>query len=351
MEKILKFCLLLICFIITRNSYAWVCYYTPDQNGYISEGSLNCIGIDDDEALSQHWCVNYQPSDPICDQYREPVCTDLVEYQTLSCPIHYSGGIQQSRTKTCATNTWTDWWTSSNNCTPDPATCHERIDTQTISCGDGYNGTITQTNTYTCPTPYSEPIMTGWVDTNNSCVKSITNVENVASPINPASPVNPMPVIPVAPLPPVMDAPMPMDVPMDMPQAIPVMPTERKTEQKTTTTPKVETNSQVETKPEVKTTSKKETKKQVEVKKEEKQEILAGFGLVLSLELMNQPLDIYGYQPQITDQFSIEQDFSNDYKRIEEIYLDILTQDHLYNDYVNRSNRSSYGIWGNYLLQ
>lgn len=121
--------------------------------------------------------------------YQAPqACNQEVEFQTLSCPVNYSGIVTQSRTKTCPDNVWQAWTTTQNTCVANPPTCQTSIESQTLSCQTGYTGNITQTRSSTCPNPYGLPVMGAWMTTTNTCVKSVTNPTNVASPVSPANP-------------------------------------------------------------------------------------------------------------------------------------------------------------------
>jgi len=109
------------------------------------QGSLVCSGIDPIIAVKDYWCVSYNPSDPICGQYQKPICSDLVENQSVACTLpHYSGVINQNRTYSCATNSWSPWIEASNNCTPDPPTCQASLETRQLACQADYVGSVTE---------------------------------------------------------------------------------------------------------------------------------------------------------------------------------------------------------------
>ena len=167
-----KHLLCLCLFLLTwSNAYAWYCSYTPTTSGYIS--NLQCTGIDPTLAVKDYWCP-YRNADPICRQFDQPaipVCTDTTEVQSIACQPHYSGIINQSRTHYCQTQTYSDWVTTSNNCTQDPPTCHVSSETQTLSCQVHYSGEITQTRSSTCSDPYGQATMGDWVTTSNTCVQ------------------------------------------------------------------------------------------------------------------------------------------------------------------------------------
>jgi hypothetical protein len=83
------------------------------------------------------------------------------------------------------------WATVSNSCTPDPATCSPSTQIRTLSCQEDYIGAITENRISSCATPYTEPVWGNWMVTQDTCVKSPTNVTNMSSPLNPVSPIAP----------------------------------------------------------------------------------------------------------------------------------------------------------------
>ena len=145
MQKIIKTVGLVIALLIGNNTYA--------ENQW-----QQCNWI---YTQGQGW---------VCQQqYQPPPCITQVEYQTLSCGPHYSGGINQSRTYQCTNQAWGPWTTTSNNCTQDPPTCQTSVSTRSLSCQPHFSGLITQTNTVSCPDPYGSPVETGYITTSNSC--------------------------------------------------------------------------------------------------------------------------------------------------------------------------------------
>ena len=278
------------------------------------QGSLYCNGIDPQIALKDYWCVSYRPDDPICGAYQAPACSPLVENQTTACTLpHYSGAINQSRTYSCSSNSWSPWTETSNNCTQDPPTCQTSVETRQLVCQPDYVGSVTETRTSSCPDPYGNPIWSGWVETTNTCVKSATNVTNVSSPVSPSSPLNPVnnpPVVEPAGLA-TNSSPEPVSSPA----------TEVKVEQ-----PKQEVKSE----PKAKEDSPKETPK-AEQKNESKEspkldvpkgkELVHGFGIVLSLEILNKPII---QQIELTDAFKFDQELNNDFGKNENFKLELL---------------------------
>ena len=295
------------------------------------QGSLVCNGIDPQIALKDYWCVSYQPSDPICSAYKAPACSDLVENQSTACPLpHYSGVVNQSRTYSCSTNTWSAWTQTSNNCTQDPPTCQTSTETRQVACQVDYVGSITETRYSSCPDPYGSPVWSGWVETSNTCVKSATNVTNVSSPVSPSSPLNP-----VNNPPPVVAPPPPPPSPAEVnPLASPL---EVKVEQ-----PKQEVKSE----PKAKEDSPKEPPKQ-EQKNESKdspklevpkgKELVHGFGIVLSLEILNKPII---NQIQITDAFKFEQEIGKDVGKTQNLQLELIQLGTSQDDFDSLANSS-----------
>ena len=297
----------------SNTSYAWYCTYVPTTQGWVT--NLQCHDIDDATALRTAWCP-YRPDDPICAPYIQPVCTDAVEYQSLSCPLpHYSGVVNQSRSYTCSTNTWTSWTTTSDNCTQDPPTCFTSTEQRTVACEAGYTGSILEQRTSTCSDPYSTPVFGSWTQVTNSCVKSMDNPTNPISPTSPLSVTSPLNPINAQPI--VID---PVTVPMDNVQI---------------QTQPVPTSVQPEVKAEVKTENKQEsqpvsrTTANTEVKQDPKQELpkskelVPGFGIVMSMQLLTQAYTIQNQQ--IIEAINMEQE--NDYAREQEIYFKLILAD------------------------
>jgi len=277
------------------------------------EGSLYCNGIDPQIALKDYWCVSYQPSDPICSPYRQPACSDLVESQTTACTLpHYSGAINQSRTYSCSTSSWSAWTETSNNCTQDPPTCQTSTQTQTLACQQDYVGSITQVKTSSCPDPYGSPVYGEWVTTSDTCVKSATNPTNVSSPVSPSSPLNPVntqTTVTPAGLP-TNSTPEPVSSPLEVKVEQPKQ--ELKSEPKTK-----EDNPKETPKAEQKSESKESPKLDVPKGKE----LVHGFGIVLSLEILNKPII---QQIELTDAFKFDQELNNDFGKNENFKLELL---------------------------
>lgn len=286
MVKLIR-CLWLLTLLLGSNAYAWYCSYTPTTAGYIS--NLQCYDIDPKTAVQLYWCP-YRNADPICRQFDQPivpVCSDRTEVQTLSCPVHYSGVINQSRTYFCQSNTYSAWTTTSNNCTPDPPTCHTSTESRQVSCQEGYTGQITETRVSTCPDPYGNPVWGAWVESANTCVKSITNVTNVASPVSVISPVT-------------TATPQVQTV-----QEAPIAPVQEvQVEVKVETKTEVSQSSPTVSSPQQQQEVKQDTPKSPDVPKGK--ELVPGFGIVMSLEIMNKPMEFQQQQLQTALDYSQE---------------------------------------------
>ena len=280
------------------------------------EGSLYCNGIDPQIALKDYWCVSYRPDDPICGVYQTPACSDLVENQTTACTLpHYSGAINQSRNFSCSTQSWSAWTETSNNCTPDPPTCQTSVETRQLACQADYVGSITETRYSSCPDPYGNPVFGAWVETTNTCVKSATNVTNVTSPVSPSSPLNPInnssTGVPVAPTP--IENPLAQEVPK---AELPLKVEQPKQELKDT--PKAKEENPKET---PKTEQKSESKESPKLDVPKGKEIVHGFGIVLSLEILNKPII---QQIEITDAFKFEQETNREFGRNQNLQLELI---------------------------
>jgi hypothetical protein len=277
------------------------------------QGSLYCNGIDPQIAIKDYWCVSYQPSDPICSAYQAPACSPLVENQTTACTLpHYSGAINQSRTFSCSTNSWSSWTETSNNCTQDPPTCQTSTETRTLACQADYVGSITETRISSCPDPYGSPVWGAWVETTNTCVKSATNVTNVSSPVSPSSPLNPVntqTTVTPAGLP-TNSTPEPVSSPLEVKVEQP--------KQEVKETPKTKEESP---KDPPKTEQKNESKESPKLDVPKGKELVHGFGIVLSLEILNKPII---QQIEITDAFKFDQELNNDFGKNENFKLELL---------------------------
>ena len=308
------------------------------------QGSLVCNGIDPQIALKDYWCVSYNPSDPICGAYQTPSCSDLVENQTTACTLpHYSGAVNQSRNFSCTANAWSAWTETSNNCTQDPPTCQASTETRQLACQADYVGSVTETRMSSCPDPYNPSIWGTWVETANSCVKSATNVTNVASPVSPSSPLNPVNNPPPAPAPP------PPEVnPLAAPEPPRVESPPPKVEQ-----PKQEVKSEPKTKEDnpkepPKAEQKNDSKESPKLDVPKGKELVHGFGIVLSLEILNKPII---QQIQITDAFKFEQGLNDDIGKTQNFQLELIQLGTSQDDFNSIANSSWFGLRRHNFLQ
>ena len=172
--------LLLTLIILTTWSnygYTWYCSYSQTEDGWYLDGSMVCTDIEVSVALEDHYCVWHNPSDPYCATYQTTTtCSDSVEYRTLACTEPNTiGVVNQVRDYYCQTNTYGPWVTTSENCSPAPATCIDTAESREIACDSGYEGTITQVRSYQCSDPYGQGQWTDWVESNRNCNLSVTS--------------------------------------------------------------------------------------------------------------------------------------------------------------------------------
>jgi hypothetical protein len=314
MVRILSFLLLLI----SSNAYAWYCTYVPDNNGYIT--NLQCYDIDDATALTGYWCP-YHPNDPICEPYRQPVCTDATETRTLSCPVNYSGALNEVRYYTCSTSSWSVWQEASNNCVADPPSCVSSTETRTLSCLNGYEGLITELRISQCFDPYGLPTWTAWSETSNTCKMTLDNQDNVSSPVSVISPVNPNGILNTSVTPTITESVIAQ-----------VEPVQTFNNALNSTTSEV--------KPELKKEdAKSENKKDIE--------IVPGLGIVLSLALLQSPNNLT--QPLMVDSYNLTQE--NNYGLQQGIYMGLITQTSIFDRFNAYSSRRNADLLWNYDFQ
>ena len=267
----------------------------------------------------QWWNCNWTWSTAygwVCIQpYQPPPCISQVEYQTLSCPVHYSGSINQSRTYNCSSGTWSAWTTTSNNCTQDPPTCVSSTETRQVACPSGYTGILTESRYSTCSDPYGSPTWTSWSTMSDTCTMTATNINNPISPISPISPTNPNSVISQQ-MNVVTTTPLPIAEPVTVqnPTATATTPSTTETTLSTTTTSATVTATEAP----------------------KGKEIVPGFGIVMSMQLLNQGYNMQ--QQQIEESIKLIQE--QDYERQQNILLEFIsandTGDYLISASANR---------------
>jgi len=301
MVRITLFLLLLL---LRNNAYAY-CYATQWTDYGPVFSSLGVAQGTTLQACQQLACQLY-PSIPECGQPVEPPCQDIVDYQSIACQPNYSGAINQSRTKTCSNNQWTDWTTTSDNCTPNPPTCIESTETRTLGCLNGFEGSIQEQRSSICSDPYGSPTWTVWSEIYNTCKMTATNLNNPSSPISPISPMNPNSVVNQVTTAPIIQ---PEHV---IAQDMTALTTTTETVTTSVATVKSETNS-ASTSPSTTTTS--GTGKAPEVPK--CKTLVPGFGIVMSMQLINSGYNMQ--QTQIEESIKLIQE--QDYERQQNILL------------------------------
>jgi hypothetical protein len=327
-----KIGLLLLSLIQWSNVYAWYCNFSNGEDGWYLEDSMQCVGIDNQLALEQEYCGWFRPNDPICSEILQPTCVDSVEYITETCPPNHSGGIQKARTFICQQASWTDWQVTSNNCTPNPPTCISTSDSRNMACPSGYDGQIIETRIGNCPDPYGEIQFTEWLESTNTCVQSTTDPISPISVTSPTNPVSPIQIESVT-------VPI-IDVPQTNSPAEPTIESVVQ-EELNESADKVEpsTSDKADSPKEVKQDkqdgNEKNSKDDIGNVVDNSKEIVHGFGLVLSLEILNKPMEFY--QPPLADMFSITQEFPID-ANTREFQLDLLKRNDIEDYYNNTSD-------------
>jgi len=311
----------------------------------MNEDTLTCRdGITNSVFIEDWWCGSIKPNDSICNQF---TCSDSLEYRSVACGENKVGLINEVRTFYCNTNSYSGWTTSSNNCTDAPPTCVGTSETQTLACDAGYQGAIQETRSFSCATSYSVGVWSPWIKTSNSCVKTLTNVTNMDSPISPISKIKP----PEQNKPKLeqdmkiermqgtkleeVNSPKAQETIMNvMPELIPLpkieIPKVEKPKEKEKITPKkVEPaiKLKVPKKQEIKVRKKEEKKevKKVTPKVPKGKSLVPGFGLTMSLDLLNYGTDMQ--QIQLNDILNLTQE--QDYARQQNFLNDIISQDYV----------------------
>lgn len=324
--------------LIWSNAYAWWCSYENGSDGWIIENSMYCEGISVEQSFTDNYCVWYRPDDPVCSNYQ--ACVSAVDYKTESCPVHYSGGINFSRTYSCPSAIWTDWIQTSSNCVMDSPTCNATTETRSIACNEGYTGSITQVNTSSCPDPWGEPLYTGWIESANTCVKTIDNPTNVVSPLSPSNPVSVAPVQIIQTSPPAVI----VEETNKVPEVNPVVGNNTTVQSPLTEAIAEELNEGVEELDEPSEDSSKTVEnKQDRVKnsktknsKDDSEEvndttndfsvdIVHGYGPFPSLNnYIYNNTQFFNGQPPLQDMFSMESEFNAGFKQRQEFYIELL---------------------------
>jgi len=230
---------------LLKASNVWsACYASQWQSGQPVYSSLY---VDGGTTLQQCQALACQIYPSISGCYTPPpqvvTCTYSAVTEFRSCPINYSGSQTWKSEINCPNGQYgqpmpSGWFKIADTCTPNPPSCKTSIETQTLSCQSGYTGTVTQTRSSSCPDPYGQPLWGGWVTSQDTCVKSLTNPTNVTSPISPISPTNPTSVVNQSistPAPTIQSAPV--TAPMSVQTTTPTTETQSQTSTDTSTAP------------------------------------------------------------------------------------------------------------------
>ena len=266
-----------------------------------------------------------------CPYEEVPSCTEQTEYRTLSCPLHQSGAINQSRYYTCANQTWSDWITTSDNCTQDPPTCTESTETRQLTCQAGFEGLSQEQRISICSDPYGSPTWTAWSEIYNSCKMTATNLNNPTSPISPISPMNPNSVLNQ-----VTTAPIIPPEPVIVQDMTALTTTVTETPATLVATVKSESSGTTSApSPVTSTTTTSASVKAPEVPKGKT--IVPGFGIVLSMQILNSGYNLQ--QTQIQENIKLIQE--QDYERQQNIFIEFISA----NDTGNYLIRASANRW------
>ena len=264
-------------------------------------------------SYADYWTANWHRcewnSDWYC--YTPPACIDSTEVRSLSCPVHFTGSINQVRYYYCTSGTWSNWTTTSNNCTQDSPTCTSTTELRTLSCASGYEGLITESRTSICSDPYGSPTWTSWSTVSNTCTMTKTNPSNVESP---ASPVSPVSVI----------TPAQTTVTESVTATTEIAPTQTLTQEIKTETTTSSSNNDTKTQDSPKV-----------------QELIPGLGLVLSVGMLTKSnMDIT--QPPMADSYNLAQE--NEYGLQQGIFMGLIIETDIYDRFNAYSSRRNAGL-------
>lgn len=375
MLKIIKTVGLLLLILRSNNANAY-CYAGSWENNRPVYSSLGVAQGTTIESCQQLACQLF-PSIPECGQPPQPTCSDNVEMQSLSCEPNHTGTINQSRTYQCQNQSYTPWVTTSNNCSPNPPTCtynseteerqtcgenqigavtykreqncqdpygspvdsgwfeisrscqaapptcQARVEERQVACQQGFVGTITEQQIITCATPYSQPTVLPWTESAHLCTKSATNPTNMSSPVNPASPLSAtaMPeAMPTAPAPepppeaPAEAAPPPAEAPPP-PAAAPPPTASSGSTSTQPSQPAVSAST---------TSSTGSTQNTSPVQVPAGKTLVQGFGLVMSLEILNRPMQIQ--QIQLNEALAYQQELPYELRGNQGVLLQLITE-------------------------
>ena len=318
----------LLCLLLRSNAYAdqftdWcnqlsqqyghpVCYVPPPCISQIEFQSLSCgpNQIGNINQSRQYFCSTqswgpWTTTSNNCSP-APPTCHTSTSQQVLGCPIHFTGQIIQQATTSCpdpyGQPVQGSWITTTNSCSPNPATCIPSTQTQTLACQAGYIGGIMQNRSSVCSDPYGTPTWNAWSTISNTCVMTATNINNPVSPISPISPTNPNSVISKSTT---QTAVQPVDVPQN-----PVIVSTPSSS--TTTSPSTSSSN---------TSSSSNTTTTVQTTVPKGKEIVPGFGIVMSMQMLNAGYNMQ--QQQLTEYITLIQE--QEYGKQQDFLIDFIT--------------------------
>jgi len=336
--------LLLTLIILTTWSnygYTWYCSYSQTEDGWYLDGSMVCTDIEVSVALEDHYCVWHNPSDPYCSTFTaEPPCSDTVEYRTLACTQPNTVGVvNQVRDYYCQTNTYGPWVTTSENCSPAPATCIDTAETREIACNSGYEGTITQVRQFNCSTPYADGVWSDWIESSRNCSLSVTSPTSPLSTTIPqatsdGSSTDPANPVSTSVQPPAIDNVTAPENAQVLTTTMPdlVQPKEESSTTSVTQPKKSEEKKEVNTSSSEETESQQDSKQSEEEKKEKEEqapdvpkgkELVPGFGITMSLDVLNNGIQLQ--EIQLNDVLTLIQE--QEYGHQQNILLDFIFPD------------------------
>lgn len=315
------------------NLYAWSCSYDNGSDGWYLEGSMVCIDISVEEAIQSHYCDWHRPDDPYCTQYQETTCVDTLEYKTEACTQNYMGSISYVRYFTCQTDSFSEWTVSSDNCVAMPFTCVAEIEQRFVECPPGYEGQANEQRLKQCPDPYGTPQYTEWLANDNTCTQSVSDPISPISQTNPVTnPVSPIQTEPVTV--PEINAPVTTN-------PVATTPQQKEIQKEISEEPEKESDKSIDNS-DNKEENKQDRKNKKTVENKDQlengtHEILPGFGITLSLDILQQPLTFY--EPPLQDLFDFRQEFAQS-EDTREFQFDLFRSDYIENYYDSVSNHT-----------
>jgi hypothetical protein len=165
--------------------------------------------------------------------------------------------------------------------------------------------------------PYAQPVWGDWVEIQNNCTLAPTNVTNMSSPLNPVSPINPGN----------LEVPATVTETAPAGQEITVMQTLVNTPTVPQTTPSSESTSTTSTQQEV----------------PKGKTLVPGFGLVMSLEILNTPA--IQQEQTLNTLLEYQQELPYELRGNQDLLLEFIT----YNDVGITFDRDTRARWNSLL--